>query len=114
MKYLKFFVCVVVFSSIALNAKANMITSPDLGPANTDPAVGNVDLSRSYSNATVGTSPGETFEFLVSGANSGDDATVRFTNIEVSAITPELSSLALLGTGILGTVGLTRKKFLKP
>lgn len=114
MKYLKFFVSVVVFSSIALNAKANMLINPDFGPANADPAVGNVNLSKSYPGATVGISPGETFEFLVSAANSGDDATARFKNIEVSAITPELSSLALLGTGILGTVGLTRKRFLKP
>ena len=114
MKYLKFFVSVVVFSSIALHAKANMITSPHLGPANADLAAGNVNLSRSYPDANVGTGPSETFEFLESRANVGDDATSRSTGIEVSAVTPELSSLALLGTGILGTVGLTRKKFLKP
>lgn len=60
-----------------------------------------------YSQSSLGYNPVE----LSSGAlDPGGSATVTDAPVKSAAITPEVGTLALLGTGILGIAGLTRKR----
>jgi|GEM_PF-3439768 len=79
-------------------------------PWHVDSAVGGSSHFRLYFVNFIGTSTHEDLTFLVSQINPGDDGAALFSDAIVTPI-PEPSSVALLGTGLLGAVGMARRKF---
>ena len=73
-----------------------------------DPAVGGSNPFRSESVDFTATGSSQVLTFAAD--TGGADGTATFSDVSVSAVTPEPSSVALLGTGLAAGVGALRRR----
>jgi hypothetical protein len=89
-----------------------LIGGVPLIPSHIDSAVGGSSPFKIYFAKFIATSTDEDLTFVVSQINPGDEGTALFSDAYLT-LAPEPSSVALLGTGLLGAVGMARRKFRK-